>query len=114
MHQARVCYSRLGRIIMGSHVEPNTPLDIELQQRRAGRRAAAVELIAKTKPLSTFPIWFALVMLALVAALTLKTRINQVPYLEGLLISTIGWITGCIIRIQRRIEALVQLVVQSD
>jgi hypothetical protein len=98
-------------------VEPNTPLDVELQQRTAARRAAALELIAKTKPLSVaavqIPVWFALVVLALLAAASYKTRINPAPYMAVVLIPAIGYITGCIVRMQRRMEALVQLVVQD-
>jgi hypothetical protein len=95
----------------------NTPLDVELQQRTAARRAAALNLIAKTKPLSLvaaqIPVWFALVLLALLAAASYKTRVNPAPYIAVVLIPAIGWITGCMIRMQRRMEALVQLVVQD-
>jgi hypothetical protein len=99
---------------MEAGMEPNTPLDVELEQRAVIRRAAALELIAKTKPLSVvtgqIPIWFALVVLALVAALSYKTHLNPAPYIAFVLIPAILWISGCLIRMQRRMEALVQLV----
>jgi hypothetical protein len=98
-------------------MEPNTPLDVELQQRTAARHAAALELIAKTKPLSVvtaqIPVWFALVLLAFLAAASYKTRINPAPYIALVLIPAILSITGCIVRMQRRMEALVQLVLQD-
>ena len=98
-------------------MEPDTPIDRELQQRSAARRAAALELLNKTKPLSVItaqiPVWFALALLALIAATSYETRLNPAPYIAVVLIPAIGYLTGCIARMQRRMEALVQLVIQD-
>lgn len=95
-------------------MESNTPLDIELQQRAAAARAAALELIARTKPRSAVAAQIpAVVLLALLAALSYTTGLNAAPYIALVLIPPLLYLTGCIVRMQRRMEALVQLVVQD-
>jgi hypothetical protein len=103
--------------LVGGHVESNTPIDLELQQRAAANRAAALELISKSKPPSLIAaqilVGFALLMLALVAAASYKAHLDPAPYIAAVAILAVGFIAGWMFRMQRRVEALIQLVVQD-
>ncbi|HTV76619.1 MAG TPA: hypothetical protein VMF03_00040 [Steroidobacteraceae bacterium] len=92
-------------------MEPLTPLDIALEERAAQRRERALAAIAKYRMSSIamlIPVWFALLM-ALLMALLPARRSNPVPYVAAMAAAVV-WVTVAIIRGNRRLEAIAQLV----
>jgi peptidoglycan/LPS O-acetylase OafA/YrhL len=90
---------------------------VALQNQAAGKRAAALAVLATTKERSPFtwqiPIWIALLMLALVAAISHRTPLFVTPYLVVPLIIGIGWLAAVVLRTQRRLEAAIYLLSQD-
>ena len=90
---------------------------VSLQNQAAVKRAAALAVLATTKERSPFtwqiPIWFALLMLALVAAISYQTPLYVTPYLVVPLIVGIGWLAALALRTQRRLEAAIHLLLQD-
>lgn len=84
----------------------------------AAKRAAALAVLATTKGGSPFtwqiPIWAALLMLALVAAVSYRTPLNVTPYLVVPLIVGMGWLAAVVFRTQRRLDAAIQLLLQDS
>ena len=54
---------------------------------------------------------FVLLMLGLIAAATYTTGANPAPYIAAAFIAVVGFLAGWMFRMQRRVEALVQLVI---
>lgn len=95
-------------------MESLTAVLVSLQNQAAAKRAAALAVLARTKAGSPFtwqiPVWFALLILALVAAIPYRPPLNAIPYLIAPLIIGIGWLAVVVLRTQRRLEAAIQLL----
>ena len=90
---------------------------VSIQNQAAANRAAALAVLGKTNERSPFtwqiPICLALLMLALVAAISYRTPLYVTPYLVVPLIIGIGWLAALVLRTQRRLEAAVHLLLQE-
>jgi hypothetical protein len=98
-------------------MEPLLAVLVSLQNQAAAKRAATLAVLATTQERSPFtwqtPIWFALLMLALVAAISYRTPLYVTPYLVVPLIIGIGWLAAVVLRTQRRLEAAIHLLLHD-
>lgn len=113
---ARRSISSLGRSITGVHMEGRTEIDLALDQQLSLRRERALAAIAKYRTptgAAIIPVWFAL-FVALLIAFVPNSRPNPIPYVVAMLAFAVVWVTVSIIRNNRRLEAIVQLITQDD
>jgi hypothetical protein len=107
--------SLLGRSITGVHMEA-TEIDLALDHQLSQRRESALAAIARYRTptgAAVVPVWFAL-FVALLIALVPNSRPNPIPYVVAMLAFAVVWVSVIIIRNNRRLEAIVQLITQDD
>jgi hypothetical protein len=97
---------------MEARTEIDLALDHQLSQRRESALAAIVRYRTPTGA-AVIPVWFAL-LLALLIACVPSPRPNPIPYVVGMLAFAVVWVTVIMIRNNRRLEAIVQLIAQDD
>jgi hypothetical protein len=94
-------------------METTLPTDSVLAQQTLMRRQNALALLAKTRFPSTvavqLPVWLALCMVLLILLLP-APKPNPVPYIAGMLGFAIAWAMAMIVRVNRRLDAIVQLI----
>lgn len=97
-------------------MEGRTEIDLALDQQLSLRRERALAAIAKYRTptgAAIIPVWFAL-FVALLIAFVPNSRPNPIPYVVAMLAFAVVWVTVSIIRNNRRLEAIVQLITQDD
>ena len=97
-------------------MEARTEIDLVLEQQLSQRRERALAAIAGYRtPTSAavVPVWFALFVAMLIASVP-NSRPNPIPYIVAMLAFAVVWITVGVIRNNRRLEAIVQLITQDD
>ena len=86
--------------------------DLPAQQAML-RRKNALAAIAKTRLPSMvavqIPLWFAFLMIALILSLPVS-KPNPLPYVVGMLGLSIAWTMAIVVRVGRRLDAVVQLI----
>jgi hypothetical protein len=90
-----------------------SPIDSALENQSLLRRRGALALIGQTK-LPTMlalqvPVWFALLMAAFFIALP-TPKLNPLPVVAGMLGCAILWGSVLVVRLNRRLDAVVQLI----
>jgi hypothetical protein len=84
-----------------------------LAQQAMLRREKALAAIAKTRLPSIIavqiPVWFAFLMIALILSLPVP-KPNPLPYVVAMLGFCIAWTMVIIVRLSRRLEAVVQFI----
>jgi O-antigen ligase len=93
-----------------------TEIDLALDHQLLQRRERALAAIARYRTptgAAVVPVWFAL-FVALLIALVPNSRPNPIPYVVAMLAFAVVWVTVGIIRNNRRLEAIVQLISQDD
>ena len=97
-------------------MEARTKIDLALDHQRSQRRESALAAIARYRtPTGTaiIPVWFALLMALLIACVP-SSRANPIPYVVAMLAFAVVWVTVTIVRNNRRLDAIVQLISQND
>jgi hypothetical protein len=94
-------------------MQMDTPVDAALRQNTLDSRAKALDTLERTSRPSILallvPVWLALAFAILVAFLPSP----KPPFVAGMLAMAIALIAVSMIRAQRRLDALVNLVVQD-
>jgi hypothetical protein len=97
-------------------MEARTKIDLVLDHQRSQRRESALAAIAKYRtPIgaAVIPTWCALLTALLIANVP-SSRANPIPYVVLMLAFAVAWITVTVIRNNRRLDAIVQLISQND
>jgi hypothetical protein len=97
-------------------MEARTKMDLALDHQLSQRRESALAAIARYRTptgAAIIPVWFALIM-ALLIAWAPSSRANPIPYVVAMLVFAVAWVTVTIIRNNRRLDAIVQLISQND
>jgi hypothetical protein len=93
-----------------------TEIDLALDQQLSQRREGALDAIARYRTptgAAVIPAWFAL-FVALLIALVPNSRPNPIPYVVAMLAFAVVWVSVIMIRNNRRLEAIVQLITRDD
>jgi hypothetical protein len=97
-------------------MEARTEIDLALDHQRSQRRESALAAIARYRTptgAAVIPVWFALCLALLIAFVPLS-RPNPIPYVVAMLAFAVAWVTVGVVRNNRRLEAIVQLILQDD
>jgi hypothetical protein len=97
-------------------MEAHTKIDSALHHQLSQRRKSALAAIARYRTptgAAVIPVWFAL-FVALLIALVPNSRPNPIPYVVAMLAFAVVWVTVSMVRNNRRLEAIVQLITQDD
>ena len=97
-------------------MEARTKMDLALDHQLSQRRQSALAAIARYRTptgAAIIPVWFAL-FIALLIACVPSSRVNPIPYIVAMLAFAVVWITVTMIRNNRRLDAIVQLISQND
>ena len=94
-------------------METTLPTDSVLAQQTLLRRQNALALLAKTGLPSMvavqLPVCFALFLVLLILLIP-APKPSPVPYVAGMLGFAIAWAVAMIVRVNRRLDAIVQLI----
>ena len=93
-------------------METLTKIGLTLDSQQTQRRESALAAIARYRTptgAAVVPVWFAL-MVALLIAFVPNSRPNPIPYIVAMLAFAVVWVTVSVIRNNRRLEAIVQLI----
>jgi hypothetical protein len=96
-------------------MEASTKIDVALDHQASQRRESTLAAIAKYRtPLAAavVPVWFGLLM-ALLVVFVPSSTVNPLPYIVAMLAFAVVWVTVTMIRNNRRLEAIVQLITQD-
>jgi hypothetical protein len=91
-------------------------MDLALDHQLSQRRESALAAIARYRTptgAAIIPVWFALLVALLIACVP-SSRPNPIPYVVAMLVFAVVWVTVSIIRNNRRLDAIVQLISQND
>ncbi len=94
-------------------MEARTPIDLTLDHQLSQRRESALAAIARYRTptgAAVIPAWL---FVALLIACVPNARPNPIPYVVAMLAFAVAWVTVSIIRNNRRLEAIVQLITQD-
>jgi hypothetical protein len=97
-------------------MEVRTEIDLTLDHQLSQRRECALAAIARYRTptgAAVIPVWFALFVALLIACVP-SPRPNPIPYVVAMLVFAVVWVTVIMIRNNRRLEAIVQLIAQDD
>ena len=97
-------------------MEARTRIDLALDHQRSQRRERALAAIAKYRTptgAAVIPAWFALLSALLIANVP-SSRANPIPYVVLMLAFAVAWVTVFMIRNNRRLDAIVQLISHND
>jgi hypothetical protein len=97
-------------------MEARTKIDLALDHQRAQRRERALAAIARYRTptgAAVIPVWFAL-FVALLIAFVPDSRPNPIPYIVAMLSFAVVWVTVSVVRNNRRLDAIVQLISRND
>jgi hypothetical protein len=97
-------------------MEAPTKIDLALDHQLAQRRESALAAIARYRTptgAAVIPVWFAL-FVALLIAFVPNSKPNPIPYVVAMLSFAVVWVTVSVVRNNRRLEAIVQLITQND
>jgi hypothetical protein len=97
-------------------MEARTKMDLALDQQLSQRRENALAAIASYRTptgAAVIPAWFALLMALLIACVP-GSRANPIPYVVAMLAFAVVWVTVIMIRNNRRLDAIAQLISQND
>jgi hypothetical protein len=97
-------------------MEARTKIDLALDHQLSQRRKSAIEAIARYRTptgAAVIPVWFAL-FVALLIAFVPNSRPNPIPYVVAMLSFAVVWVTVSVIRNNRRLDAIVQLISRND
>jgi hypothetical protein len=97
-------------------MEARTKMDLALGQQISQRQESALAAIARYRTptgAAIVPVWFALLMALLIACVP-GSRANPTPYIVAMLAFAVVWVTVAMIRDNRRLDAIVQLISQND
>ena len=99
-------------------MEADTSIDVVLLQQAAAKRAKALTILEKIRPMSpvtqVIVLLFGFLAVLLVAYTSYFTPSTQsAPYMALLLVTSISIVATNAIRTQRRLEALIQLVTED-
>jgi hypothetical protein len=97
-------------------METHTQIDMAIAHQVSQRRANALAAIARYRTPSyaaAIPVWFGVGMALLIACVPIS-RPNPIPYVVGMLAFAVLWVTANMIRNNRRLEAIVQLIIQDS
>jgi hypothetical protein len=97
-------------------MEARTEIDLALDHQLAQRRESVLAAIARYRTptgAAVIPVWFAL-FVALLIAFVPNSRPNPIPYVVAMLSFAVVWVTVGVVRNNRRLEAIVQLITQDD
>jgi hypothetical protein len=97
-------------------MEARTEIDLALDHQLSQRRESAFAAIQKYRTptgAAVIPAWFALLTALLIACVP-PSKANPIPYVVAMLVFAIVWVTVTMIRSNRRLDAIVQLISQSD
>jgi hypothetical protein len=97
-------------------MEARTKMDLTLDFQLSQRRESALAAIARYRTptgAAIIPVWFALLVALLIACVPIS-RPNPMPYVVAMLVFAVVWVTVSIIRNNRRLDAIVQLLSQPD
>jgi hypothetical protein len=97
-------------------MEAPAKIDLALDHQLAQRRKSALAAIARYRTpngAAVIPVWFAL-FVALLNAFVPNSRPNPIPYVVAILSFAVVWVTVSVVRSNRRLEAVVQLITQND
>jgi hypothetical protein len=93
-------------------MEARTKIDLALDHQRSQRQESALAAIARYRTpagAAVIPAWFALLMALLIACVP-SSRTNPIPYVVAMLAFAVVWVTVTMIRSNRRLDAIVQLI----
>lgn len=93
-----------------------TKIDLALDQQLAQRRESALAAIARYRTptgAAMIPVLFAL-FAALLFVFVPISRPNPIPYVVAMLSFAVVWVTVSVVRNNRRLEAIVQLITQDE
>jgi RsiW-degrading membrane proteinase PrsW (M82 family) len=96
-------------------MEASAKIDSALNHQQSQRRERALAAIARYRTptgAAVIPVWFAL-FVALLIAFVPSSRPNPIPYVVAMLAFAVGWVAVSVIRSNRRLEAIVQLISQD-
>jgi hypothetical protein len=97
---------------MEARTKTDSALDHQLSQRRENALAAIARYRTPTVT-AVLPAWFAL-LVALLIAWVPGSRPNQIPFVVAMFAFVVVWVTVIVIRNNQRLDAIVQLIGQSD
>jgi hypothetical protein len=97
-------------------MEARTKIDLALDHQLSQRRERALAAIARYRTptgAAVIPVWFAL-FAALLIAFVPNSRPNPIPYVVAMLSFAVVWVTVSVVRNNRRLDAIVQLINRND
>jgi hypothetical protein len=97
-------------------MEARTEIDLALDHQLSQRRESALAAIARYRTptgAAVIPAWFALLGALLIACVP-SSRANPIPYVVAMLAFAVAWVTVTMIRSNKRLDAIVQLLSQND
>jgi L-asparagine transporter-like permease len=97
-------------------MEARTKIDLALDHQRSQRRESALAAIAKYRTptgAAVIPACFALLAALLIACVP-SPRPDPIPVVVAMLAFAVVWVTVTMIRNNRRLDAIVQLISQND
>ena len=97
-------------------MEARTKIDLALDHQLTQRRERALAAIARYRTptgAAVIPVWFAL-FVALLIAFVPDSRPNPIPYIVAMLSFAVVWVTVSVVRNNRRLDAIVQLISRND
>lgn len=97
-------------------MEARTKMDLALDHQLSQRRESALAAIARYRTptgAAIIPIWFALLAALLIACVP-SSRVTPIPYVVAMLAFAVVWVTVTMIRNDRRLDAIVQLISHND
>lgn len=97
-------------------MEAGTDIELDLNHASSRNRERALAGIARYRTptvAAVIPVWFGL-SVALLISWVPTSRVNATPYVVLMLAISLAWVTAIVIRNNRRIEAVVQLILEGD
>jgi hypothetical protein len=97
-------------------MEARTKIDLALDHQLSQRRERALAAIARYRTptgAAVIPVWFAL-FVALLIAFVPDSRPNPILYIVAMLSFAVVWVTVSVVRNNRRLDAIVQLISRND
>ena len=97
-------------------MEARTNMDLALDHQLSQKREKALAAIARYRTptgAAVIPAWFALLVALLIACVP-SSIANPIPYVVAMLAFAVVWVTVTMIRNNRRLDAIVQLITQND
>ena len=97
-------------------MEAGTNIELDVNHALSQKRERALAGIARYRTptgAAITPVWFGF-FVALLISWVPTSRANAIPYVVLMLAISVAWVTVIVVRNNRRLEAIVQLILECD